>query len=176
MLHRCLVWIIVLLGASATQPLAPSALADTPSPPPEVWTACSRSGEFCARLDPAKNVIDVYRAGAEDDILWSMPGWFRVAALADDGEHLVAGNNGINLVPQGYDADMVMLTFHRRGAVIATVPLNALIGWAALQLNRTASHHYWGNYIGFDEDGYYVVKTATDRRFRFDVTTGTVVR
>lgn len=174
MLHRYLVWIIALIGASAALSLAHSALADTPSPPPEVWTVCSRSGEYCARLDPEKNVIDIYRAGAEDDILWSMLGWLRVAALADDGEHLVAGSS--SLVPQGYDEDMVMLTFHRRGAVIATVPLNALIGRAALQLNRTVSHHYWGYYIGFDEDGYYVVKTATDREYRFDVTTGNLVR
>ncbi len=167
--------ILMLLGLALLAPVA-SVLADEPLPSPTVWTACSPNGEFCARLDPARNVTAVYSAAEPEAVLWSMPGWFRVAALGDDGEHLVTGYDGLNLVPQGYDPDMVMLTFHRRGAVIATVRLGDLIGGTALARNRTVSNHYWGDYVGFDDNGYYVVRTAADREYRFDVTTGRMVR
>ena len=163
------------MGAYAMN-LTVTARPDEPLRRPEAWTTCSPSGAFCARLDPDNNVTSVFRADAPEAVLWSMPGWFRVAALADDDAHLVTGYDGMNLVPQGYDADMTMLTYHRRGAVIATVPLKMLIGWAALQLNRTVSNHYWGDYIGFDEAGHYVVRTATGREIRFDVTTGEIAR
>jgi hypothetical protein len=142
--------------------------------PPSVWGTCSPSGEYCARLDPADNSIQAYRPGAHEVVLWSAAGWSRIAALADDGEHLVLGYEGMNLIPVDYDPDMEMLTFYRRGEVIRRVPLSALIDRGALQ--RTVSHWYWGDYLGLDAEGRYAVRTADGRQIRFDMTTGKAVR
>ena len=144
--------------------------------PPSVWEVCSPSGEYCARLDPADRSILAYKPGVEQIVLWTATGWSRVAALADDGEHLVLGYEGMNLIPVDYEPDMEMLTFYRRGEIVKTVRLRDLISDIAIRMNRTVSHYYWGDYLGFDENGRYVLRTATGREFRFDMTTGQPVR
>jgi hypothetical protein len=154
--------------------LAMPAFADEPMLPPSLWETCSRSGAHCATLDPDANRITVRRTGEAGEVLWSADGWSRVAALADDGEHLVLGYEGMNLIPVDYDKDMAMLTFYRRGSVIAVVRLRDIAGW--LNLRRTASHYYWGDYLGLDADGYYVVRVSRGGEIRFDMTTGQRVR
>ena len=149
-------------------------LADEPMMPPSVWETCSPSGEYCARLDPADRSILAYKPRMEQIVLWTAQGWSRVAALADDGEHLVLGYAGMNLIPVDYDPDMEMLAFYRRGAVVRRVALSALVGREALQ--RTVSHWYWGDYLGLDAGGRYVVRTGAGREIRFDMTTGLPVR
>lgn len=106
--------------------LATLALADEPLSPPSVWEVCSPSGVYCATLDPEANRITVRRAGAAGDVLWSTPGWSRVAALADDGDHLMLGCDGMNLIPLDYDSGMPMLTFYRRSEIIAVMRLRDL--------------------------------------------------
>ena len=80
----------------------------------------------------------------------------------------------MNPIPVDYDRDMPMLTFHRRGAVSATVRLGDLAGRRNLQ--RTVSHYYWGDYLGLDADGHYVVKVSRGDEIRFDMATGRPVR
>lgn len=154
--------------------IASPVLADEPMLPPAVWQTCSPNGVYCATLDPGADRITVYRAGAADNVLWSAAGWSRVAALADDGEHLVLGYEGMNLIPVDYEPDMEMLTFYRRDAVIQRVALSVLVDRKALQ--RTVSHWYWGDYLGLDANGRYTVRTAGSREIRFDMTTGLPVR
>jgi hypothetical protein len=150
------------------------ALADEPMMPPSVWETCSPSGEYCARLDPKDNSVVAYKPGMEQIVLWTAQGWSRVAALADDGVHMMLGYEGMNLIPVDYDPDMEMLTFFRRGEVIRRVVLSALVGGEALQ--RTVSHWYWGDYLGLDADGYCTIRTADGRKIRFDMSSGKVVR
>lgn len=154
--------------------LSATARADEPMMPPSVWETCSPSGVYCARLDPHENRVTAYKAGMEEVSLWTATGSSRVAALADDGEHMMLGYEGMNLIPVDYDPDMVMLIFFRRGDVIRRVALSALVDRAALQ--RTVSHWYWGDYLGIDSNGRYAVRTADGREFRFDMTTGEPVR
>lgn len=141
---------------------------------PTTWETCSPSGQYCARLDPDENRITAYRAGAKEVVLWTAGDWSSVAALADDGEHLMLGYKGMSLIPVNYDPEMKMLTFYRRGEVIQRVTLSALIDRAAMQ--RTVSHWYWGNYLELDADGRYAVRTADGRKIRFDMTTGMPIR
>ena len=101
--------------------------ADEPLPPPqrkEVWCG---SHHYCAVMDPRLRLTTVYKVdGNTRTKLWAMPGWYRVAFLADDGEHLVIGYDGLNLIPQD-DGDRAkrpyegtgMIWFIRRGELRA---------------------------------------------------------
>ncbi len=124
-------------------------------------------------MAPARWTTEV-RIGEAGQVLWSMAGWFRLAALSDDGETLVAGYDGMNLLPLDYSPDLVILTFYRRGKPVATVTLDEVIDdFAALE--RTVSHYNWGHYLGFDDAGRYVIETVEGHRIAFDVRTGAVV-
>jgi len=76
----------------------------------------------------------------------------------------------MSLIPLNFESNMPMLTFYRHGAVIRVVPLRDLVRRADLQ--RTVSHYYWGDYLGLDADGHYVVKVSRGGEIRFDMATG----
>jgi hypothetical protein len=146
---------------------------DAPLAPPSNYTVYSLNQRFYAFLDAGKKKTTVFevRKGAAAIQRWEMPGWFRVAALSDDGEHLVAGFDGINLLPLEYHKDQVMLSFYRRGKLLCTVTLGQLVKDYG-KLQRTASHYYWGRYLGFDEKNRYLVATVEGRTIAFDAATG----
>jgi hypothetical protein len=162
------------VGISALLALGPcAAVADEPLANPWPKIVCSANQAFCAVMDPASWTTDVH-VGAAGPVRWSMAGWFRLAALSDDGEILVAGYDGMNLLPLDYSPDLVVLTFYRRGAFIAEVTLDQVIDdFAALE--RTVSHYNWGYYLGFDQAGRYVIETVEGRRIAFDAATGVMV-
>jgi hypothetical protein len=147
--------------------------ADTPLPPPQVKEIWSPNKQFCAVMDPKPMTTTVYRVeeGGRRTRSWAMYGWFRVAHLADDGEHLVAGHDGINLLPLKVIKDEPMIRFFRRGELLNTVTLGQLLKNQS-SLKRTASHYLWGSYLGLDKKGHYVVETVEDRRLTFTVNTG----
>jgi hypothetical protein len=160
-----------------------AAWADEPPLAPSPQRVCSHSGRFCARMDPDTWRTQVVRVGGDgsESALWSMPGWFRVAALADDGEHLVVGDDGQGLLPD-YRGTQVVLTFFRGGVRVREVQLGEVVRYFWM-LRRSASHWGWGFYRGIDEAGRYVLVTEDglwpwrgERLHRFDVTTGEPVR
>jgi hypothetical protein len=148
-----------------------AALADAPLPQPEDWTACSPSGSFCAELVVANDRTTVLKDGQP---LWRMKGWFRDAYLADDGEHVVVGYDGLNLLQPDYRSDMPMLTFWRRDAIVREVPLSDVIADFA-KLERTVSHFRWGHTVGFDREGRFLVHTIENRMLAFEVETGNLI-
>lgn len=158
---------LLIKGASADQPL----------PPPELKTICSTSGFFCAEMDPDRNLTTVYRrrAGGVREPLWSMRGWFRVAALSSDGEYLVTGYDGVNLLPLDYRKDQVMLSFYDRGKLIREVRLNELVTDFS-KLEKTASHYQWGHYLGINADDHYTVELPDKRWVLFNVKTGQPIK
>ena len=162
---------MVFMGLLACLP-GSRASADTPLPPPqrkEVWCG---SRHYCAVMDPRLRLTTVYKVdGDTRKKLWAMPGWYRTAFLADDGEHLVIGHEGVNLLPLSVESSDILAYFLRRGEVIATVTLSDLIEDKS-SLRRTASHYLWGEYLGIDEDCRFRVKTVEGRRLWFDVQTG----
>jgi len=152
------------------------ASADTPLPPPqrkEVWCA---SHHYCAVMDPRLRLTTVYKVdGTTRKKLWAMPGWFRVAFLADDGEHIVIGHEGINLLPVNIQENDILAYFVRKGEVVATATLSDLLERKS-SLRRTASHYHWGQYLGIDEDGRFRVETVEGRKLWFDVQNGKLTR
>jgi hypothetical protein len=100
-----------------------------------------------------------------------MSGAFAVVFLADDGDHMVIGHEGGNLLPLNHRVDESILTFVDRGTIIRKVTLDELVPNPA-QLRRTASHVLWGGYRGFDRRQIFWVETVDKRRIGFDPVTG----
>lgn len=128
-------------------------------------------------MDPERNLTSVYRrrAGGMREMLWSMSGWFRVAALSNDGEYLVTGYDGVNLLPLDYKEDQIMLSFYDRGRLLRHVRLNELFTDFS-KLVRTVSHYHWGEYLGLNENDHYVLELVDKRWLLFNVKTGQVIK
>lgn len=148
-----------------------AALADEPLPPPEPKTVCSPNEAYCAELNPAAPRTTIWKDGQE---VWSMPGWFGDAYLADDGEHFVTGYWGFNLLALKAGPNTTMITFWRRGELVRKVALSEIISNLS-NLRRTASHYFWGYTVGFDEGGRFLVQTVEDRVLAFDPKSGALV-
>ncbi|WP_282607777.1 hypothetical protein [Pelagibius sp. Alg239-R121] len=151
--------------------LSPRVHADAPPRAPADKSLCAPSGIFCAQMDvdPAETrIVTGHR------ILWRMPGWYRDAHLADDGEHFVVGYHGRNLLQQDYKPETVMITFWRRDEIIRRVTLSEIIEDES-NLKPTVSHFLWGHSVGFDCQGRFVIHTVENRRIAFDAETGVAI-
>lgn len=146
-------------------------LADAPLRAPSPVSVCSNSKIFCLLTDP-KTGTHAYRVHSDGSRqpLWSMPGWYRVIFLADDGRHAVTGYDGA-LLPLDYSPDEPLLTFWRDGSRIRSIPVSSLVK-DLRKLQRTSSHYRWGSYVGFNAAGNLVVSTVERESVAFDVTTG----
>ncbi len=163
-----------LLGIANAWLILPGLLlADQPLPPPTIKEVWSHNKQYCAVMEPRQMITTVYRidAGDKRTKVWAMFGWFRVADLANDGNHLVVGHPGINLIPLDFAMDDIMIYFFCRGELIRTVSLSELVPDKAA-MRRTASHFLWGSYLGLDAQDHYTVKTVEERVISFDVKTG----
>jgi hypothetical protein len=167
----------VLALASALLGFPVPVRADELILPPETKTICSRNNFFCALMDPDTQVTTVYRrrAGGVQENLWSMPGWFRIAFLSNDGEYLAAGYDGSNLLPLNYRKDEVMLSFYDRGKLIRQVRLNEMV-LDFSKLERTGASYQWGAYLGLNQDDHLTVALVDKRWLLFDVKTGRLIK
>ena len=101
-------------------------MADQPLPAPFDQRINSPNKRYYALLSANEKRTVAYDASTKTR-LWEMAGWFRVAALADDGEHFVTGYDGVNLIPANYDPKMTMLTFYRSGKPFRSISLQELV-------------------------------------------------
>ena len=161
-----------LLLSSAT------CLADSPLPPPSTEIVRSKNKRFFAQTNPKTNTTTVYDAvqAKKPRRLWQTKSWFRSLFVGNDGQHMVAGYEGFNLLALT-DArpQTVMLRFFRRSNLIRAVTLQEL-GLSQSNMTRTVSHYSWGRAEGFDERGRFLLSTQDGRRLIFDVRTGRLVR
>lgn len=103
--------------------------------------------------------------------LWTVGRWDTTSWLSNDGDYLVLGYHGVNLLQLDHKPDEVMLTFFHRDALVGVVRLNDII-LDRSHLQRTVSHYDWGNFVGFVEPHQFAITTIENRRLVFDVTTG----
>ena len=148
-------------------------MADQPLPAAFDQRINSPNKRYYALIIAREKRTAVYDASTKTR-MWEMEGWFRVAALADDGEHFITGYDGVNLIPANYDPKMSMLTFYRNGKAFRSVTLQELVPDLA-RLQPTASHVYWGYYAGF-ENGLFRVDTVDRGALLFDPATGELVQ
>ena len=146
--------------------------ADEPLAPPARYEIQSPAHKYVASLDPKTGVA--VRAAGSTNILWTATNWFRVAFLADDGQHLVTGYDGMNLIPQNYAKDLVLITFWQRDRMIRDATAAELIPDPRV-LQKTVSNYHWGMLTGITNHTL-TVRRCDGKMLRFDVTTGRLAK
>ena len=146
------------------------ALADAPLRPPAKYTVCSSNQAFCAVADPAVQSVSIFPRGAST-ATWSITPWHRQVFLANDGDHLVIGPPGLNLIPLEAKLRDPLLIFMNRKATVRVVTVGDLFPTLS-SLRRTASHYVWGEVVGVTARNQLVVRLVDGRRVAFSVLTG----
>lgn len=166
---------IACLGACLLAQLteAPPSRADSPLPPPARYSRCSPSGAFCFTADP-RTGTSVHAAKEPARSLWTLPAWHRVAYVSDDGEHLVIGFDGVNLVPVDDPEQVRIVQFWNRGKLTKGYTLRDL-GYQRDALQRTVSHYAWGSYEGFDARGHFRLRMIDGVSLVFDPASGALL-
>jgi hypothetical protein len=170
---RIKAWHIVLACVALTQILPPRAWADSPLPMPEAFTVCSSDKQTCAASDPKAQLTSITHKPSKSR--WQIQGWHRAIYLANDGQSLVIGYSGINLVPIDVDLKQTILSFYKHEQLIRKVPLNEFYQKRS-QMPKTASHRAWGYVQGFNEKNELQVNLEDGRRLFYSAKTGTLVR
>ena len=152
--------------------LAVPALADTPLPPPEKLTICSPSGKVCATSDPIADITLVSSQTFRQNP-WKIPGWHRWLFVSDDGESVVVGYDGMNLVPVNVTLEEPVLFFYNKGKLVRTVTLGDLYERKS-QLRRTVSHFAWAHIPGINRANQLVVELVNGKKVAFAASTGQV--
>jgi hypothetical protein len=157
--------------AAALLLCAVRAHADSPQMAPMTYTIRPAHTKACwAEISVESGSLTVYRKTRSGrEALWTLPGWYRVADLADDCHSLMTGFDGQNLVPDA-DPSAVLLRFYRDGTLLREYRLDELMDPKRLQ--KTASHYQWGNYLGVERGHFYRIETNGRGEQVFDMTTG----
>lgn len=158
----CAIAWCVCRSAGATAPL----MADDP---PRIE---STNRKFFAIPAAGATGTMVFRGGdGAPQLLWKMNSWPHLAWLSDDGEYMVVGYPGSNLLDGGSTPDQEMITFLHRGKQVAVVRARDLFVDPAFVHWRPAPYS-WGAFVGFIAPKQFAVDTAEKRRLVFDVSTG----
>jgi hypothetical protein len=148
-----------------------TASADEPLPAPLTYTIRPAHTKACwAEVSVEDNALTVYRKTAKGrEAVWSVPGWHRVADLADDCRSLMTGYDGQSLLADA-DPSTVLLRFYRDGKLLREYRLDELMD--PKRLRRTVSHFEWGNYLGVERGHFYRIETNGRGEQVFDMATG----
>jgi hypothetical protein len=143
--------------------------ADEPLSLPKRHDVESQSKKYIATVDPKKGVT--VRAVGVRKPIWAAPEiWSRRVLLADDGEHLVTGYDGLNLIPVDYTTNLVLITFWHRDQKIREVTVGDLFP-DTKALRRTVWHYNWGGIVGIQE-GKLIVRRCDKKEVRFEISSG----
>lgn len=166
--YKLLIYLFLLLASSQN-----SALSDTKGPPPFINKVYSTNKRYYAISDPGDKTTTVYlhAESEKDKNLWFTPGWYRNIFVSNTGDNIVVGSDLGNLVTKPDDVDQVILKFIRNGNVVREVSLGDLFGGTP-SLDATVSHFYWGDPIGFNKRGDFLVETVDGRTLFFNPETG----
>ena len=163
-MKRLLAFLVVFLTGPA--------LADTPLPPPEELTICSPTRKVCATSDPATNNTRVAPQVSQQKA-WIIPGWHRWLFVSDDGQSVVVGYHGMNLVPVDVTLKEPVLFFYNKGQLVHTVTLGDLYKRKS-QLERTVSHLAWAHIPGINKANQLVVELVDGKKIAFAADSGKV--
>src|SRR5207244_12636104 len=120
--------------------------------------------------DTPTQSVSVFARGATVPI-WSLNSWHRQIFLGNDGDHLIIGPSGLELIPLDTKLAGPLLTFMNRKATVRVVSVGDLFA-SLSSLRRTASHYYWGRVVGVSARDQLVVRLVNGERVAFNISTG----
>jgi len=161
-MKRSLAFIVLLLVGPA--------LADEPLPLPSEFTICSPAGKVCAKSDPVTNITLVSPQTYQQQS-WAIPGWHRWLFVSDDGESVIVGYAGMNLVPLDVTLGEPVLFFYNKGRLVRTINLGDLYKHK-FQLVRTFSHYRWANTPRINKANQLVVELVDGKKVAFAASSG----
>ena len=80
----------------------------------------------------------------------------------------------MNLIPQDYTKDLVLITFWRRNTKIREVKVSEMFPDTRI-LQRTVSHYNWGSITGIT-NGTLLVRRCDRKMVMFSATTGGIIK
>lgn len=158
-----------IIFALALLPAA-AARADSPLPPASKNIVCSASSATCVESNPQINTTKVFvrESGRE---LWSIADWHRWMFLSDDGQSLVVGYDGGNLVPPSSDLNLEVLYFYEEGRLVCKVRVADLYK-SRDELRKTTSHLEWVESIRVNNKQQLVLQLVTGKVLALSMRTG----
>ena len=144
--------------------VSPPVSADEPLRSPSPQQARSPDGGVIVVSEPSDGTHVLESATRRE--LWSMPGWFRWLFVSNDGQCVATGYDGRNLVPQGYEDTLVLVTFWQRGEKVGEVRVKDIYSGEAKPV-RTTSHYHWGTIKGFSDSGNLIVERSDGEILKF---------
>lgn len=145
-------------------------LADEPLPAPETIVVCSTSGKFCVTSDLGARTTFL-RVKSTGKLLWSVPGWHRSIFVADDGQTIAFGYDGLNLLPRDVTLYEPIISIYSKGKLVQTVVLGDFYR-SLSELTPTVSHYAWGSIRGFNRSNQLIVELVSGRCAAFNARTG----
>lgn len=133
-------WFLAFLLVSAT-----TVLADIPLADPSGVRSCDILYEYCLYSDPALNKTTVYKMvnDFEKEKVYTIEAWIRNPLVSIDGRYVVAGYDGLNLVPKDYSPELPILTIFENGTFLKEIRLRDIYR-SLSSLHETTSHYDWG--------------------------------
>jgi hypothetical protein len=163
-MKHCIIFLICFFSLSGY------ASADAPLPAPERLTVCSSMNTFCAVSDPDKK-ITIVTANNSKKILWSIPGWHRWLLVSNDGESIVIGYAGLNLVPYNVSLKDPVIHFYHRGKRVRSVVLGEIYQ-DITQMRATVSHRVWLDRLSINKANQLILELPSQQKIAYRLKTG----
>jgi len=124
--------------------------ADMPLPPPADISVYSENKQYIGISYAKKDKTVCYQInGNKRKEIWSIKGWNRSFYISDDGNYLIIGYSGLNLLSRDYKPEWTAISIWCKGKLIRDYQFKDLINDFS-KLQETASHYYWGRIIGLN--------------------------
>ena len=149
--------------------------ADAPKAAQEDVKVYSTNRRFYAVSHLKEQKTAVFRARAATKPEWEMDGYFQVLFLSDDGQHLVEGYPGGNLLDLDVKPGDSFLVFFVAGKRVATLTVGDVFPDIGA-LAETTSGRAWGDFWGFEGPTRFTLQLPNERKITFDASTGKRVR
>lgn len=119
--------------------------ADEPLQAPAAKRVCNHDISYCAYLDPEQDTV-IYKVEGNYKLseAYQIKGWHRSFHISPNGQHVVIGFAGLNLLPKSVKPNQVMLSIYYKGKLQHTITLSQLL-YSLDSLQPTVSHYHWGS-------------------------------
>ncbi|SRR5579884_489098 len=167
-MRRFFTWCLLAISMTYT------AQSDSPPPAAKSIKVFSSNRHFYAFSSLKEKKTYVFSAMDKQKALWDIPGYHPVLFLSDDGQYLVVGYPGGNLLNETVKASDLFLCFFHSGQFVRGVHISDIFS-DLNHIPQSTSGRAWGNYFGFDERNHFILLLFDGKRITFDANTGQLI-